>query len=224
MIGIAFKPELRWYLPTSESSRLARFYSGVRGGLMTRWAMFGIDARWGIYATKNFRANESPLIENCTERHRGGPVVVDPAHPEDSLSTYGEADCHVEGVAVDWGWVNLFWVIYNITDNLSVAAQYQMNNDYGYSLGAFRLDRVDNLYGVAPGEELAATSGGERFRQTWSLEVDYQFNEHFTLALGYLNLGLPQLAPNAHDSYNPFIFYGKSDFTTVVYLDAAFAY
>ncbi|MBM4321243.1 MAG: hypothetical protein FJ125_15180 [Deltaproteobacteria bacterium] len=223
-IGLSFSPQLRWYIPTSESSRLARFWSGVRGGLLARWFMYGIDARWGLYVTKNFRANESAMIESCTEKHGGGPAVVDPRNPAASLSTYGEQDCHVDGLAIDWGWVNMIWVVYYITDQLSLSGLYQMNNDYGYALGAISLDRVDNLYGAGPGDELGATSAGERFKQTWSLELGYQFTEHFALALGYLNLSLPQMRPNAHDYYNPFLFYGKNDFSTMVYLDATFTY
>ena len=44
-LGLTVLPALRWYLPTSENSRLSGLVSGARVGVLTQWSHGGWDAR-----------------------------------------------------------------------------------------------------------------------------------------------------------------------------------
>ncbi len=223
-LGLTISPQVRGYLPTSESSRLQNFYFGGRVGGFLRWSGYGIEARWGVFYRYNWRANKTSTIENCTEQHTGGPVVVDPDDPAESLSTYGEDQCHVARAGIESSFINLWWLAYHFTDQLTLSAIYQLNNSHAFGLGDLKVSEIDGVYGAAPDDVLPATEPGERYYHTWNVELAYDFTDHVGVSFGYVNANIPQLRLNSRDMYNPFVFYRNYQNFTTVYLDLSLSY
>jgi len=178
--GIRLSGSISFSFPTSPQSRYRRLYFSSRANVGLSKAIGPVYLSYSLGFFKNFNQYTTPAVSTSDV---GDHVILAHFEGNEQLTTDLVA---TGGANTSFGLLNMFLVSWNITDRLSLALMYNINNSWTYT--SYPKDELSSPY--------AEAGRGQRDSHGGVIDISYQIKDYLSVSLGSETFVAPKSADN----------------------------